>query len=379
MQERQADSKIAVAAQNRFGLRLLELEAARNREKNLFLSPLSVFLALAMTEAGAAGKTRAAMRHALSVPEAASDQELETAASALMHDLQAQRDVVLTIANALWADRKMPLDAAFVEKCQKLFNAQSMNVSFSDAAAAAGQINAWVNDKTQGKIPTIVTPDAVRSAGAVLTNAVYFQGRWREKFRKEDTQDGLFHLTAGKQKKVPFMHQSGLRGAYRSGRNYEGAELRYGYSSTAMYVVLPAPGKSPVEVMAGIDVGALIGGYGSTELELKLPRFTIDFSQSLRPSLEKLGMSVAFHYPGAEFQPMGSPLFYISDVLHKTRLEVDEEGTIAAAASAVIMMVGAGRPQKVEKKQLTVDRPFGVLLCDTQSHAILFAGVVWEP
>jgi serpin B len=122
----------------------------------------------------------------------------------------------------------------------------------------------------------------------------------------------------------------------------------------------------------------LIHGHQPFRLELHLPRFTLDSSDSLKESLGQMGMGIAFQFPGAEFAPLGSPLFFVGDVLHKTRLEIDEEGTVAAAVTAIVAPAGAA-PGRVELKTLVFDRPFALLLCDTTTGVILFAGVVYEP
>ena len=209
---------------------------------------------------------------------------------------------------------------------------------------------------------------------------MYFKGLWAKPFPKSETQDRPFHLANGQEKKVPMMHKSSIADAYRSGNGFEAAVLPYKSSDPAspgivLIAVLPAKGTSPEAALAGIDVQKLYASE-SARLDLQLPKFTTDYSASLAPALQKLGMGIAFS-SHADFKPMGPPNFYISDVLHKTRLEVDEEGTVAAAATSVMMTAAAMRPE--QPKTLVFDRPFGVLLCDTRSGAILFAGVIYDP
>jgi serpin B len=177
-------------------------------------------------------------------------------------------------------------------------------------------------------------------------------------------------------KKVQFMHRDSIPHAYRSGPGFEAAALPYGASTIVLYAILPAPGKTPEEALAQVHIQDLRSA-GSAELDLKLPKFTLDFAAGLRAPLERMGMASAFR-GGADFTPMGSPKFYIGDVLHKTRLEVDEEGTVAAAATAITMRATAVMRPK-QKKVLVFDRPFGLLVCDTQTSAILFAGVIYDP
>jgi serine protease inhibitor len=367
---------IAVAAQRTFGLRLLCDLVDRAPRKNVFISPLSVFLALHMTENGAAGATRTAMRQALALPDL-DPSVLNASSAALLAILQSQETSALTIADALWADRHFTLDPDFVKLCGSLFGARAESLDFADPWAAA-EINDWVKTATHGKIASIVTPQAVAKAAVILTNAVYFAGQWRKEFPLSQTQNGTFHLTGGGSKTAPLMHLARLTGAYRSGANFEGAVLYYKQSSVFLYALLPREGNTPRDVLASLDAGHLAAGPPDFDLDLKLPRFSLDFSASLAGPLEKMGMEVAFHDPQADFGPMGSRQFFISDVLHKTRLEVDEKGTVAAAATAVTMGAAAMlRPRPL--KTLVFDRPFAVVIADSQTGAILFAGAIEDP
>jgi serine protease inhibitor len=369
---------IAAAAQNAFGMAVLADETAHRPGKNVFLSPTSLFLALAMLENGAAGETLAAMRLAMAVPAEMSDAALQESASGLSKELRSREGIDLSIANALWADPGFPLDPVFVRKCRDLYDADAFSFSFVKPEAA-DIINSWVKRNTRDRIPDIVDPDTVRNSSTILTNAIYFRGTWRNPFEKADTEDGVFHLVDGRQKKVRMMSQRGLGGAYRAGDGFEAAELPYGRSGMVLQAILPSPGTSPERALSRVSMGELTGSPEPVLLDLRLPRFTLDYSTRLKDALSRMGMAVAFRYPGAEFGPLGSPDFFIGQVLHKTRLEIDEQGTVAAAATAIIGMLGCAAPRPMERRVLVFDRPFGLLLCDTASCAILFAGVVYEP
>jgi serpin B len=362
-------------AANTFGLKLLADVAAHNRHENVFLSPLSVFSALAMAESGAIGPTQSAMREALSVPASLSEGAFQQAASAYLKRLQSQDGAELSIANALWSDTKLPLSLGFVQSCRNFYEADATTLDFNQPATA-DMINDWVKKKTQGKIASIVTPGMVRESKAILTNAVYFRGKWQYQFSKAETQEGAFHLANGGQKKISLMHRSPLPEAYRKGNGFEAAVLPYESSRIEMYAILPAPGKSPEEVLATLSLEKLLSSFSVDELDLRLPRFTVDFSATLKDALTHMGMGLAFQ-PGADFAPMGPPNLYIGDVLHKTRLEVDEEGTVAGAATGVGVL--SAKPPKIHKRTLVFDRPFAVLLCDSRTGAVLFAGVVYDP
>jgi serine protease inhibitor len=381
MQELQAlagKAKVAAEAQNKFGLRLLSRIAAERPHENVFISPTSIYLALAMAETGSAGRTRTDMRRALDVPAGVSEDAMHESAAALSKALRSREAVELSIANALWADVSMPLAAAYIQRCREWYDAEAITLEFRKPDAAE-IINAWVSRNTKAKIKEIVDSKSVAASKAILTNAVYFKGKWRDQFSKDQTHDGAFHLAAGSEKQIPLMHRAGLRGAYRNGDGFEAAVLPYGTSDMALYAMLPAEGTSPEAALAKVSLDKLMHDSTPYELDLKLPRFSLDFSHRLKSSLAQTGMGIAFQYPGADFAPLGSPEFFIGEVLHKTRLEIDEEGTVAAAVTAILMPTGAARPQKVEVKRLIFDRPFALLLADTTTGAVLFAGVVYEP
>jgi serine protease inhibitor len=376
-QQQNANAKAASNSINQFGMKLTARVASEQQHQNVFISPLSIFTALIMTENGSAGSTRDAMRKALAVPADLSEDALHQSASALLKSLQAQKGVELAIANALWSDTRWPLAQSFIQQCHDLFQADATTLNFSQPSAA-NTINAWVKKNTRGKIDSIVDAAALRESAALLTNAVYFKGKWQLPFPKDKTEAAPFHLANGQTKNVPLMHLSSIKDAYRSGDGFEAAALAYEGSSTIMfYALLPAQGKSPEQVLENLQVEKLrSSSSGATELDLSLPRFTLDFHALLKDPLAQMGMSRAFQ-PGADFQPMGSPNFFIGNVIHKSRLEVDEEGTVATAVTGVTMTASA--VMRREHKVLTFDRPFAVLLCDTSTGAILFAGVIYDP
>jgi serine protease inhibitor len=377
-EQRRESAKIAVGAQRTFGLNLLRDIVGRRPGENVFISPLSVFLALQMTENGSAGATRTAMMKVLALPDLEAG-VLNASAAALQHLLKSPDAGALSIANALWADRHFTLAPGFVKLCESVFGARAASLNFADPKAAA-EINDWVKTNTNGKIDSIVTPTVVAKAAVILTNAVYFAANWRSEFPITLTKDEAFHKTGGATKTIPMMHHNNLTSAYRSGGNFEGAMLYCKQSSVFFYALLPQPGVTPKDVLASLRAEHLTDGPVDFDLDLKLPRFSLDFSAMLGEYLKRMGMEVAFHLPEADFGPMGSKQFFISDVIHKTRLEVDERGTVAAAATATVHRVtGFPSRQQRPKKTLVFDRPFVVLIGDSQTGAVLFAGAIEDP
>ena len=362
-----------------FGLALLQQESSVKLKQNVFISPLSIFLALAMTENGAAGETKAAMRKVLALPADASETAVNESAASLLKSLPSQGEAELAIANALWLDVSSTIAPDFVRLCQEIYDATARTLDLSQPSSATA-INDWVSEKTRGKIPTIVTPNQIADLPAILTNAIYFKGKFCFPFHKELTQPKAFYLTDGREKVVPMMRNSGLPNSYRSGRRFEAAVLRYKESGIALYMLLPVRGTSPEQVLTEESVQETLLARESCELDLSMPRFKFDFDCALKESLTRLGMGIAFQYPGADFSALGAPPFFIGEVVHRTRLEVDEEGTVAAAATAVMMPLGAARRQQpVRRKTLVFERPFAVLLRDTITGAIIFVGVIYEP
>jgi serpin B len=382
-QELAAQAHAAVAAQNAFGLTLLSRVAAERRHENVFVSPSSVFLALSMAALGAAGRTHAAICQTLQLLAHADDDAWRASAAALSRSLRLPRaGIDLAIASALWSDRTAPLAADCVARCRALYDAEAVTLDFRDPRAA-DEINHWVRRATRDRIDGIVSARTLAASKAILTNAVYCKGLWRHTFAEDLTRDAPFHLANGTRRRVPMMRQPTLLHAYRDGPGYQAAVLPYGPAAPrpamALCAILPAPGVDPEEALTRLPLAAVLDDEQPVQCDLRLPELSLDFDGSLKRALARMGMAIAFEYPHADFAPMGSPSFYIGDVLHRTRLEVDEEGTVAAAVTAIIAPTGLAHPPTPVRKTLVFDRPFALLLCDRWTGAIVFAGVVYDP
>ncbi len=364
-------AKALADAQNRLGLSLLRgLGAAKPRE-NVFVSPTSVFLALAMTENGAAHQTKAELRRALFLPPTAPAGE--AAAFVALQKIFAAQGAQIDISNALWADQTTPLAPKFIQNAAKTFGAGAQSLDFKAHEATAATVNAWVKDKTRGKIADILSASDVPDSGAILTNAIYFEGRWQHEFPKDKTKDEPFHLPGGAEKMVPLMARGGFDGV--SGSHFSGARLPYENSTCEMIVLLPDATQTAGQILEKLDLSQLAPQKSPFEADVRLPRFSLDYKASLGKSLQKLGLKTAFS--NADFGPMSLPDgSFISDVLHKTRLEEDETGTIAAAATE---MAAKGDDEDEVTKTLIFDRPFVLLLRETRTGALLFAGIVNDP
>jgi serine protease inhibitor len=370
-----------------FGLELLKQECASRPRENVFISPLSVYLALAMAENGAGGETKQAMRRSLRIAGDAEALKWNAEAKQLVQELQRKAGIELSIGNALWVDSQLSLAPEFVNLCAEYFDALVQTLEMKNPASAK-IINDWVSEKTREKISAIVSAEALRETATLITNAVYFKGKFHIPFGAEATRPKPFHLANGQQKQVPMMHKVGMGAQYRSGNGCEAAVLRYAGGETKGFrrasdielILILAKRDSPEKIFRE-DLSPLFQNPDrEIVLNLALPRFKMDFESGLNQSLELMGMGIALRYPGADFVPMGSELFYIANVLHKTRVEVDEEGTVAAAATSMVTLCSSARVRREpETRTLVFDRPFAVLLRDSTSGAVLFAGVLYEP
>lgn len=354
-------------------------QALREQERgNLFYSPYSISSALAMTYAGARGETERQMAATLhyTLPQA----RLHPAFNALDASLttQGKEDTFqLHIANALWGQKGFAFLPAFLDTLAENYGAGLRAVDFANAVEAARQtINAWVSEQTRDKIKELIKPGVLSpDVRLVLTNAIYFKGKWAAPFEKNSTYDGPFTLPDGGSESVPMMHQTGSF-KYAEGEGYQAIELPYRDSDAAMLIVLPRAGRFD-EIEAAFSserIAGIASQLAPRSVRLTMPKFTYESEFYLADVLIQMGMPAAFG--DADFSGMtGKRDLFISEVVHKAFVAVDEEGTEAAAATAVVMKVTA----MLEGIEMKVDRPFLFLIRDTRTGTILFAGRVFNP
>ena len=343
-------------------------------DSNAFLSPLSASFALGMTLNGARGPTFDAMRTVLGFGPAPL-----TEINAGYRDLIAllrglDRATSVTIANSVWSNTGFPILPTFVTAAKSWFDAEARTVPFADPATV-GLINGWVEDKTGGRIPKLI--DALSSDEvAFLVNAIHFKGRWRTAFDPARTRPLPFRGADGVTRAVPTMRLDPGPLLHHAGAGYEAVDLLYGNGAFAMAVLLPSPGKTPADLIGSIDAAAwqaIVSGFRETEMALQLPKFRFDYARTLTGDLEALGMEIAFDPARADFLGMADvqpERLYLSRVLQKTFIDVNEEGTEAAAATGIGVGVTSAPPT------LTVDRPFVFVIHERLTGAILFVGQV---
>jgi serpin B len=368
-------------------------EQLRQRPGNLFFSPLSVRVALAMALAGARGETAEQMSKALCF--VASGEDLHVDVGDLLQRLNAAGSGghhEMTVASSLWGQEGLALQAAFVDQIARHYRGEMNLVDFRGGAeAACREINGWVEEKTRHKITEIIAAGGLDpSTRLVLVNAVYFKGLWALPFRKAATHDRPFHLAGGGTVKVPLMAQQRPI-SHVQARGYQAVDLVYRGGDLSLLVLLPDRRDGLADLEKALSASLLhdcVAQMELREVELYLPRFRITSdAMNLRDPLTALGMPLAFERSRADFSgidghaPGDDEALFISAVLHKAFVEVNEEGTEAAAATAMPMplsaSMGASRPPAVPV--FRADHPFVVAIRDRRNGAILFLGRMADP
>jgi serpin B len=367
------------SANTAFGLTMMKQVENERPGANVFISPYSISAALQMLWQGAAGETKKEMEQALALNGFKSE-AIGAAYNGLDKSVKAAgSNVVLNIANSIWYAPNIELKPQFVSMNQNLYGAKLSALDFTDPRAA-GIVNSWVSEETRGKIAKIVEPPLSSMSGAFLANAIYFKGAWENKFDSHATTGEAFHLRDGQQKQMPMMRQS-RKFSYEESDGFQAVRLPYAGERLGMFVFLPATNSNPGKVLEGLNAGSwqqeIISKFQEREGTIVLPRFKLEFKADLIPALKAMGMHQAFTH-GADFSGMSGTQMFVSGVEHASFVEVNEEGTEAAAATGITMHMTAVRPT-VKPFQMIVDRPFFFAIEDRLTHSILFLGVVNDP
>lgn len=367
-------------ADNTFGLKLFRHLSRAEGDANVFISPLSVSMALGMALGGAAGDTRLAMQETLELAGLSMD-DIDTSFRDLI-DLYTTLDarVQFELANSIWHRDTFPVEADFLARNQTYFDAAVRALDFNSDEAPK-TINAWVDEKTHGKIDTIA-PDKIDPLTMLfLINAIYFKGDWTYTFDESLTHNAPFTRADGSQATVPMMslREAGL--PYAQHDDYQAVDLPYGDSLFSMTIFLPRENLPLADFVAGLDAqawAAATAGLALVNLDvLEMPRFKLEYDVSLKEALKALGMEVAFDAAVADFSGINPTQddLHISEVKHKTFVEVNEEGTEAAAVTAVVIGVeSVGHTPLI----MRIDRPFVFAIREHATGAILFIGQVGD-
>ena len=366
-----------IAQSNGFAFALFQQVAGEAPDSNLFLSPLSASMALGMTMNGAEGSTLDAMRSTLgfssmTVPDA------DTAYQSLISLLRGlDPHVDFQIANAIWYRQGFNVEANFLQTDKQYFDATVQGLDF-DSPSAVKTINAWVSTSTKGKIDEIVDSPIDPNTMMFLTNAMYFKGAWLYDFDAGKTSSQPFNMADGSSTSVPMMDLPAVTVRFAAPPGYQAVELPYGGGAFVMDVVLPNAGTSLDAVVAGLAGGgwsALLAGMDNGTGEVEIPRFTLTWGASLNQPLTALGMGIAFG-DDADFTGIAPDTgLTITNVRQQTFVEVNEQGTTAAAATSVAVGVTSDETPFVFR----ADHPFLFVIRERLSGAILFMGELQQP
>jgi serine protease inhibitor len=364
--------KEVVEADNRFGLNVFRLLAEEDADENVFISPLSLALALGMTLNGTDGETFEAMRETMQL-QGLSQDEINGAFRSLIDLLRGlDPKVDFRIANSIWSREGYPVEADFLERAEKYFDAEVSELDFG-RPDAPDIINAWIERATGGMIEEMIE----KISGDVimyLINAIYFKGDWRSQFDPDDTRDAPFYLRGGGEVTVPLMAQKGTF-ALGYGPDYLAVDLPYGDSLYTMTLILP---QGDIDAfIATLDANRwrqITDELNPTEVTVYLPRFRTEYEKELNDVLSDLGMGIAFTCGEADFSRINPwDELCISMVKQKAVVDVNEEGTEAAAATVVEIIRTSGPPT------IRLDRPFVFAIREQHSGTIMFIGKMMNP
>ncbi len=402
---------------------------ARQETGNLFVSPFSVHVAMSMVQAGARDKTAKEMQAVLHLPDQADRSSVfldmlrsmqvnqkaepewirvddkgnrvgpggivETSPDGKTVTVKSgqlvrnpNKDKILPyelwVANALWSHEGFPVREDYRKTLTDKFLAEARTLDFADKAKTAGAINSWVDENTNGKVPKVVDASMISpDLRLVLANAVYFKSKWLDEFSPDATREEPFHLADGKKVLAELMHQKEYFG-YHETDDLQVLRMPYKGSKLSMYVFLPAKGKKLSDLAGGLTGKQLTGWMDAAakmtwEVIVTLPKWKTESSVSLGETLQAMGMKRAFSAEMAEFGGISPRPLFVSAVLHKTFVEVDEEGTEAAAVTVAMMAMSAMPAPKPEPKVFRADRPFLYAIRHEKTGQVLFIGKLTDP
>ena len=366
-----------LSASNQFGFEILQKAYAEDGSENLMISPLSITQALSMTYNGANGETKTAFENVLHYEGQTTAEVNQAALDLTTALLEVDSKVDIKIANSIWYRQGFSVEQDFITANQTYYDAEVSELDFGNPASK-DIINHWVDEKTNHKIEKIV--DNISSDDMMfLINAIYFKGDWKAGFDKDDTENKPFYLVDGATKNVVMMKTESDFSVYLE-QNYAAIDLPYGQGNYSMVVLLPNDDSSLNELINQLDNeewSALMQNMGEPSAwNLELPKFKFEYENTLNNELIDLGLGVAFS-DLADFTGINTNGgLTISRVKHKTFIEVNEEGTEAAAATSVVVGVTSVGPNT---NTFIIDHPFLFVIKEKYTNAILFVGTVSDP
>jgi len=367
--------KQIVSADNSFGFKLFTRINSAEQGKNVFISPLSVSMALGMTMNGANGATYDSMQRTLEL-QGYTVEQIQTSYQNIISVLtQLDPKVIFQIANSIWYRNTFQVETDFLDANKKYFNAEITPLDFN-SPTAVDIINAWVNTKTKGKIPTIIDNPIEPEVIMYLINAIYFKGTWTYEFDASKTKDTLFTKADGS--KIPcklMIQKASLSYCFTDGCQV--LDLFYGDGKFSMTIILPPAGTTIDAFTASLTQerwNTFVSGLAKTDITVELPKFKLEYKRSLNDELKAMGMAIAFSGQADFTRINKNGGLSISNVLHKTFVEVDEQGTTAAAVTSVEIWNTV-----IQEILMRIDRPFIFAIREHESGTVLFIGKIVEP
>jgi serine protease inhibitor len=362
-----------------FGLDLFRRLAEAKPGENVIVSPLSAGLAVSMVANGATGATRTGIEQALATGRGLD--ALNPANAALSAALRTE-DVELAIANSLWAREGVPFLPTFLAVNRQFYQAEVATLDFNSPEAPR-RINEWASRNTNGRITEMVQGPLDGDLIMYLMNAVYFKGRWQDEFQPSATRPRTFHSPGGDAQR-PMMSRTG---SYRhlQGEGFQGVRMPYRGDRFAMYVLLPDSGRTLAQLRTALTAEAWrgwVGRFAPREVRLTLPKYRMSLESRLNNPLQAMGMADAFDPGRARFdallpaESLSRQNAYVGEAKQKVFIEVNEEGTEAAAVTGIEMRTTSAPAPPME---FTVDRPFVLVIRDDTTGALLFVGQVNDP
>ena len=372
--------KQLVEADNLFGLKLFkEVLESEEADKNIMISPLSVSLALAMTYNGADGTTKEAMEKTLELSGLTVDEINENYKDLIDALVSVDPKVLMSIANSIWYKHTFEVEQDFINVNQDYYYAEVTPLDFC-SPDAVNTINNWVADKTNNKITEIL--DYIPSDAVMyLINAIYFKGIWKFEFDESETEEAPFYLNDETTKDVPMMVQEASFN-YLSNDLLEAVEMLYGIGNYSMIILLPKNGKTLNDITEQLNNenwNRWLGEFHEeAKVQIHLPKFKFEYKNQLNDELINMDMGIAFEPYLADFSKINpNEQLFISRVIHKTFIEVNEEGTEAAAVTMVeISLTSAGGETFIP---FHVNKPFIFAIKERYTNSIIFIGKVMEP
>jgi serine protease inhibitor len=367
-----------IKSDNEFGIDLFKkILDYQDPDSNVMISPISAALALAMTYNGADNDTKTAMEVSLRKEGFTAEEINEMYKDLISALVSVDPNVTLNIANSIWYRNTFNVEQDFINTNREFYDAEVQALDFGDPAAR-DIINGWVEEKTNDKIKDIIKEISPATV-MFLINAIYFNGTWTYEFDKDYTSDNDFYLSGGGVIQVPTMHLTADI-MYAENDLFSAAELFYGDGNYSMVILLPDNGKTVDDIINGLTVDTWdewTAGFGEAKVSVGLPKFRFEFGDSLNSALTDMGMGVAFDPDQADFSKINpDQQIFISMVKQQAYIDVNEEGTEAAAATVVEMELTAIPDDLI---YFTVNRPFLFVIKEKDTNSIIFIGRVMEP